>query len=84
MGESIAIKSYLRAMIYEHDENNIRMAGPDQGFHNYLYCSNKLFNCITIYKIIIWEQGYGIINNSSALRIKTLVEWNIYIIYNNK
>lgn len=34
MGEQIAVESYLRAMVNEHDECNIRMMGADQGFHN--------------------------------------------------
>jgi hypothetical protein len=34
MGEQIAIETYLRAMVNEHDEGQIRMTGSDQGFHN--------------------------------------------------
>ena len=34
MGEQIAIESYLRAMVNEHDECSIKMMGADQGFHN--------------------------------------------------
>ena len=34
MGEQVAIETYLRALINEHDEANVKMAGSDQGFHN--------------------------------------------------
>jgi len=34
MGENIAIETYLRAMVNEHDECKIKMTGSDQGFHN--------------------------------------------------
>lgn len=78
MGEQVAVETYLRAMVNEHDECNIKMAGSDQGFHNYLYYSSKLHDSATIHRIIVWEQGRGAINNVGALRIKTLSEWGIY------
>ena len=78
MGEQVAIETYLRAMVNEHDECNIRMAGSDQGFHNYLYYSRKLSNAATIRKIVVWEQGKGIINNLGALRTKPFKDWGIY------
>ena len=34
MGEQIAVETYLRAMVNEHDESHTRMTGSDQGFHN--------------------------------------------------
>jgi hypothetical protein len=34
MGEQIAVETYLRALINEHDEGQVKMAGSDQGFHN--------------------------------------------------
>ena len=37
MGEQIAIETYLRAMVNEHDEASVRMTGSDQGFHNVCY-----------------------------------------------
>jgi hypothetical protein len=79
MGEQLAIETYLRAMVNEHDECDIRMAGSDQGFHNYLYYSGKLAAATdTIRHIVVWEQGKGIINNLGALRIKKLSEWGAY------
>jgi hypothetical protein len=78
MGEQIAVETYLRAMVNEHDECNIRMTGSDQGFHNYLYYSSKLQHAATIRRIVVWEQGRGAINNLGALRTKTLAEWGIY------
>jgi hypothetical protein len=78
MGEQIAIETYLRAMVNEHDECAVKMAGSDQGFHNYLYYSGKLRHAATISRIVVWEQGRGIINNLGALRIKTFAEWGIY------
>jgi hypothetical protein len=81
MGEQIAIETYLRAMVNEHDECHIKMAGSDQGFHNYLYYSNKLHNAEPIRRIVVWEQGRGAINNLGALRTKPLAEWGMY---NNK
>lgn len=34
MGEQVAVETYLRAMVNEHDECEVRMTGSDQGFHN--------------------------------------------------
>ncbi|OEU08653.1 hypothetical protein FRACYDRAFT_196245 [Fragilariopsis cylindrus CCMP1102] len=79
MGEQIAIETYLRALINEWDETDIKMTGADQGFHNYLYYSGKLTNSFdTISKLVVWEQGKGIINNLGALRTKTFSEWGFY------
>jgi hypothetical protein len=78
MGEQIAIETYLRAMVNEHDECNVRMTGSDQGFHNYIYYSAKLTNADTIRKIVVWEQGRGIINNLGALRTQPLLDWGMY------
>ncbi|GAX18312.1 hypothetical protein FisN_23Hh205 [Fistulifera solaris] len=77
MGEQVAVEAYLRAMVNEHDECNIRMTGSDQGFHNYLYYSSKLRNTNAIRRLVVWEQGRGIINNLGALRTQTLSEWGI-------
>jgi hypothetical protein len=74
MGEQIAVETYLRAMVNEHDECHVKMAGSDQGFHNYLYYSGKLHQTDTIRRIVVWEQGRGMINNLGALRTKTLNE----------
>ena len=78
MGEQIAVETYLRAMVNEHDECHIKMTGSDQGFHNYLYYSSKLSRSDTIRRIVVWEQGRGIINNLGALRTQPLEEWGIY------
>lgn len=78
MGHQVAIDTYLRALINEHDENDIRMTGSDQGFHNYLYYSSKLVGADTIDRLILWEQGRGIINNVGALRTKPFSVWGFY------
>jgi hypothetical protein len=78
MGEQVAIETYLRALINEWDETDIKMTGADQGFHNYLYYSGKLTNSATISKLVVWEQGKGIINNLGALRTKKFSEWGFY------
>lgn len=78
MGEQVALETYLRALTNEWDETDIVMTGADQGFHNYLYYSQKLERAQTVREIIVWEQGKGIVNNLGALRIKTLKEWGIY------
>jgi len=44
----------------------------------YLYYSRKLSHASEIRRIVVWEQGRGIINNLGALRIKTLKDWGIY------
>jgi hypothetical protein len=75
MGEQVAIETYLRAMVGESDETKTVKMGADQGFHNYLYYSNKLANAKAIRKILVQDQGYGIINNLGALRTKELEEW---------
>ena len=43
MGEQVAIETYLRAMVNEHDECEVRMTGSDQGFHN---VSRELVRCL--------------------------------------
>ena len=78
MGEQVAIETYLRAMVNEWDETDIKMTGADQGFHNYLYYTGKLAKSETITKLVVWEQGKGIINNLGALRTKPFVEWGFY------
>eukprot|EP00538_Stauroneis_constricta_P006584 CAMPEP_0119546688 /NCGR_PEP_ID=MMETSP1352-20130426/998_1 /TAXON_ID=265584 /ORGANISM="Stauroneis constricta, Strain CCMP1120" /LENGTH=430 /DNA_ID=CAMNT_0007591413 /DNA_START=52 /DNA_END=1344 /DNA_ORIENTATION=- len=78
MGEQLAIETYLRAMVREWDETDIKMTGADQGFHNYLYYSGKLAGSSTISKLVVWEQGKGIINNLGALRTKPFSEWGFY------
>jgi len=78
MGEQVAVEAYLRALVNEHDEGSTKMTGSDQGFHNYLYYSGKLQNAEAIGKIVVWEQGRGIINNLGALRTKPLKDWGIY------
>ena len=44
----------------------------------YLYYSRKLSHANEIRRIVVWEQGRGIINNLGALRIKRLKDWGIY------
>ena len=78
MGEQLAIETYLRAMVNEWDETDIKMTGADQGFHNYLYYTGKLANANTISRLVVWEQGKGIINNLGALRTKPFWEWGFY------
>jgi len=78
MGEQIAIETYLRAMVNEHDECDVKMTGSDQGFHNYLYYSSKLQQADAIRRIVVWEQGRGAINNLGALRTKPFSEWGLY------
>jgi len=78
MGEQLAIETYLRALVNEWDETDIMMTGSDQGFHNYLYYSGKLANSASISKLVVWEQGKGIINNLGALRTKEFSEWGFY------
>lgn len=78
MGEQKAVEVYLRALVNEWDETDIKMTGADQGFHNYLYYSGKLANSPNITKLVVWEQGKGIINNLGALRTKEFWEWGFY------
>jgi len=75
MGEQVAVESYLRAMVNEHDECDVKMMGSDQGFHNFLYYSQKLTQASAIDRIVVWEQGRGPINNLGALRTKPFKEW---------
>ncbi|KAL3922311.1 MAG: hypothetical protein SGILL_002275, partial [Bacillariaceae sp.] len=75
MGEQVAVEGYLRAMVIESDETKTVKMGADQGFHNRLYYSNKLASAVAIREIIVQDQGFGIINNLGALRIKPLNEW---------
>eukprot|EP00934_Nitzschia_sp_Nitz4_P002243 Nitzschia sp. Nitz4//scaffold88_size82704//6405//7754//NITZ4_005280-RA/size82704-augustus-gene-0.76-mRNA-1//1//CDS//3329559458//2243//frame0 len=87
MGEQQAIETYLRALVNEWDEADTHMTGADQGFHNYLYYSGKLLNSASIDKLVVWEQGKGIINNVGALRTKKFSEWGFYdeedaVVYN--
>ena len=75
MGEQIALETYLRAMVNEFDETEIKLMGADQGFHNYLYYSGKLRNAQRIRSITVFDQGRGIVNNMGAMRTKELNEW---------
>ena len=75
MGEQVAIETYLRSMVGESDETGTKLMGADQGFHNYLYYSNKLVNADTISRIIVFDQGRGAINNMGAMRTAPLEEW---------
>lgn len=75
MGEQIAMETYLRAMVAESDETGVVLMGADQGFHNYLYYSNKLGNAQTIRKIVVFDQGSSFINNLGALRTQELSTW---------
>ena len=81
IGNQDAIETYLRAMVAEYDATLCKQKGCDQGFHNYLYYSGKLeksLNTEGISKIIVHEQGKGIINNLGAMRTKPLTEWGLY------
>ena len=75
MGEQVAIETYLRAMVQESDETGTKLMGADQGFHNYLYYSNKLASAETIRAIVVFDQGRGAINNLGAMRTAPLEEW---------
>jgi hypothetical protein len=93
IGNQIAIESYLRAMVTQFDITDCKLKGCDQGFHNYLYYSGMLVGGRRkgndsdsdddddndgISKIIVHEQGHGIINNLAALRAKPLSEQGMY------
>ncbi|KAL7539896.1 hypothetical protein ACHAXR_009692 [Thalassiosira sp. AJA248-18] len=84
IGNQDAIETYLRAMVAEYDATLCKSKGCDQGFHNYLYYSGKLGakdnegNTEGISKVLVHEQGKGIINNLGALRDKPLKEWGLY------
>lgn len=76
MGEWIALETYFRAMVAESDQTGVRLAGADQGFHNYIHYSHKLKHATdTISAVVVFDQGQGIVNNMGALRIKELYEW---------
>ena len=75
MGEQVAIETYLRSMVGESDETGTKLMGADQGFHNYLYYSNKLGNAKTIRGIAVFDQGRGAINNLGAMRKAPLELW---------
>lgn len=75
MGEQVALETYLRAMVNEFDETEIKLMGADQGFHNYLYYSGKLQHALRIRSITVFDQGRGIVNNMGAMRTKELQEW---------
>lgn len=69
--------------VAQFDSTNCKSKGCDQGFHNYLYYSGQLGDDGTpiatgISKVIVHDQGNGIINNLAALREKPLSEWKLY------
>ena len=78
MGQQVALEAYLRAMVNEWDETGILQKGADQGFHNYLYYTNKLRNVAAIHSIRVFPQGRGIINNLGALRKLALTDLGVY------
>ena len=64
-------------MVAEYDATLCKSKGCDQGFHNYLYYSGKLetsdgHDVEGISKVIVHEQGKGIINKVDAFRDKPL------------
>jgi len=70
-------------MVAEYDTTLCKSKGCDQGFHNYLYYSGKLgatdgSSVEGISKVIVHDQGKGIINNVAALRDKPLKELGLY------
>jgi len=71
-------------MAAEYDTTLCKQKGCDQGFHNYLYYSGKLgkvndeSNVEGTSRVIVHEQGKGIINNLGALREKPLKEQGMY------
>ena len=75
MGEQVAIETYLRAMVSESDDTGTKLMGADQGFHNYLYYSNKLASASTVDSITVFDQGRGTINNLGAMRTAPLESW---------
>lgn len=75
MGEQVAVDAYLRAMVAEADQTKVTIPGADQGFHNFLYYSNKLKNTLKIHDIVVFDQGRGIVNNLGALRTDALNRW---------
>ena len=74
MGETVALESYLRAMVHQFDTTKCVNKGCDQGFHNYLHYSRDLEHTEGIEKVVVFEQGKGIINNLGVLRNKPLRE----------
>lgn len=66
MGEQIAMESYARAMVSEYDETGTVLMGADQGFHNFMYYSQKLKNSLRVHDIVVFDQGTGIVNNMGA------------------
>jgi len=76
IGEQVAIEAYLRAMIRQFVDTQCKLKGCDQGFHNYLYYSNKL-RIPGIRRVEVTKQGEGIMNNLAAMRDKPLREWGI-------
>jgi hypothetical protein len=84
IGNQNAIETYLRAMVAQFDTTLCKSKGCDQGFHNYLYYSGKLGTTGSeggvegISKVIVHDQGKGIINNLAALRTRPLSEWGLY------
>jgi len=87
MGNQDAIETYLRAMVAQFDATGCKMKGCDQGFHNYLYYSGQFgkvddettsSSVGAISKLVVHEQGKGVINNLGALRTKPLKEWGMY------
>lgn len=75
MGEQVAMTEYLKAMVAESDETGTKLMGADQGFHNYLYYSNKLAQAVSINSITVFDQGRGAINNLGAMRTAPLEDW---------
>jgi len=75
MGNGKGLRTYLEAMVAQYDTTLCNMKGCDQGFHNYLYYSKGLHDAVD--KIVVFEQGVGIVNNLGALREKSLKERGI-------
>ena len=77
LGRQVAVESYLRAMVAQFDETGCMSKGCDQGFHNYLHYSGSLESLGGIKRVIVNQQGRGIINNLGLLREKPLREQGV-------
>ena len=75
LGEQVAMDAYVRAIVAESDETKTVLTGADQGFHNFLYYSRKLVHAEQIHRIVVFDQGTGIVNNLGAMRTQPLEQW---------
>ena len=70
MGGRAAMETYARAMVQYSDQYALGLRGGDQGIHHYIIRRDRLLGAPNITTIVIYKQGYGMVNTIGTLYVK--------------